>query len=313
MPVASPEDLLERHNAMTAFLQASLKEDRDYGQIPGTGERSTLLKPGAELILLGFGCYAVDEIAEAEADHNAEIRYELKKWVEADVPVINGRQDEVEVNRLKLEGTGRFKKDNNGKWKWQRAITEQGVALGFYRYVVRTKIIHRATGDIIGSGIGSCSTAESKYIRQPRDAENTVLKMAKKRALIDATLSTFALSERFTQDLEELAENKNSRSTEEPVSSNGQALTPEAPKEPTPEDLKKSARQQYLKAHKKMNLPDASDYEELNLRYWSKLLGVVVEDPRKFNAEQWNALTEALASQVKGKELEAAWKMEAGS
>src|SRR5690606_23849470 len=65
---------------------------------------------------------------------------------------------------------------------------------------------HRESGLVIGSGMGSCSSLESKYISRPRDLENTILKMAKKRAYVDATLSTFGLSDQFTQDVEDMAE-----------------------------------------------------------------------------------------------------------
>lgn len=56
----------------------------------------------------------------------------------------------------------------------------------------------------MGTGIGSCSSMESKYLRTPRDFDNTILKMAKKRALVDATLSTLGMSDRFTQDVEDM-------------------------------------------------------------------------------------------------------------
>src|SRR5690606_10620038 len=59
-------------------------------------------------------------------------------------------------------------------------------------------------GVVIGEGVGSCSTMESKYIDRPRDCENTALKMAKKRAYVDATLTTFGLSDQFTQDVEDM-------------------------------------------------------------------------------------------------------------
>jgi hypothetical protein len=64
--------------------------------------------------------------------------------------------------------------------------------------------VHRATGDIVGEGLGACSTLESKYIDRPRDLENTVIKMAQKRGAVAAALNAFALSDRFTQDLEDL-------------------------------------------------------------------------------------------------------------
>lgn len=85
------------------------------------------------------------------------------------------------------------------KTKWK-----SGTALGLYRYVVRTSLFSKVTGEFWGEGIGSCSTLESKYCDRPRDCENTVLKMAKKRALVDAALTVFGLSNRFTQDVEDL-------------------------------------------------------------------------------------------------------------
>lgn len=75
--------------------------------------------------------------------------------------------------------------------------------LGLYRYVIRCKLIHRPTGVVVAEGLGACSTMESKYIDRPRDCENTVLKMAKKRSHVDAVLGGFGLSERFTQDMED--------------------------------------------------------------------------------------------------------------
>lgn len=70
---------------------------------------------------------------------------------------------------------------------------------GLYRYVVKCQLTR--DGVVVGEGIGSCSTMEQKYVSRPRDSENTVLKMAKKRALVDAVLGTLSLSDRFTQDV----------------------------------------------------------------------------------------------------------------
>jgi hypothetical protein len=70
---------------------------------------------------------------------------------------------------------------------------------GLYRYVVKCKL--ERDGVVVGEGVGSCSTMEQKYVSRPRDSENTVLKMAKKRALVDAVLGTLSLSDRFTQDV----------------------------------------------------------------------------------------------------------------
>ena len=74
---------------------------------------------------------------------------------------------------------------------------------GIYRYVYKCKIV-KSDGRCIGEAEGSCSTLEQKYISRPRDMENTVVKMAQKRAFVAATLHAFGLSDRFTQDAEDL-------------------------------------------------------------------------------------------------------------
>jgi len=110
-----------------------------------------------------------------------------------------------------------------------------------YRYRVTCRGVI-PTGEIVGAGIGECSTDEEKYkwrgavtpsefdatpedrrrikyskpsnynatgeIKQvrtnPADLANTALKMAKKRAQIDLTLTATGASDVFAQDLEDL-------------------------------------------------------------------------------------------------------------
>lgn len=86
-------------------------------------------------------------------------------------------------------------------------------------YEVKCTLTHRDTGQVMGSGLGLCTTLESKYryryewqngqkhrVENPdiADTYNTVLKMAKKRAFVDAVKSTTAASDIFTQDIEDL-------------------------------------------------------------------------------------------------------------
>lgn len=195
-PVANPAELVAAHREATDVIAKVLEPGRDFGSVPGTADRQVLMKAGAERLLVSFGCYALATIVEHEADHTLLVRYRLSKWVDKPQP---SRDEQA---RLKASGVGRNKKFGE-RWVWQEAEVEEGEAFGVYRYVVRTDIIHRASGQVVGSGLGSCSTTESKYIRAPREAENTVLKIAKKRSLVDAVLSTFGLSDRFTQDIEE--------------------------------------------------------------------------------------------------------------
>ena len=134
-------------NKITQFqkvIQNTLHQNHDYGIIPGT-DKPTLLKPGAEKILMMMGLRSEFEIADS---------------------------------------TRNFEK-------------------GFFQYQVRCKLFK---GDmLITEGLGACNTRERKYLKMdPYTMDNTVLKMAKKRALVDAALLVASLSDVFTQDIEDL-------------------------------------------------------------------------------------------------------------
>lgn len=76
-------------------------------------------------------------------------------------------------------------------------------------YVIRCDLVHAPTGQLVGSGIGACNSMETKYARQVRgdrsamDLQNTILKMAAKRAKVDGALSATGAASMFTQDLED--------------------------------------------------------------------------------------------------------------
>lgn len=126
------------------LVQSQLKQNHDYGVIPGTS-KPTLLKPGAEKINMMMGLTSEFELVDSTRD-----------W------------------------------DN-----------------GFFQYQVKCKLMRHGT--VITEGLGACNTRERKYARQdPYTLDNTILKMAKKRALIDATLHVASLSDIFTQDIEDM-------------------------------------------------------------------------------------------------------------
>lgn len=87
---------------------------------------------------------------------------------------------------------------------------------GHREYMSTCTLIAASTGVVVGSGMGSCSTMESKYryrknkgqrIENPdiADVYNTCLKMANKRALVAAVLNTTGASDLFTQDIEDFS------------------------------------------------------------------------------------------------------------
>jgi hypothetical protein len=76
---------------------------------------------------------------------------------------------------------------------------------GFFQYETKCRLISKRTGVIVAEGLGSCNSKEKRYRNQDSwTLVNTILKMSKKRALIDATLSATRSSGLFTQDIEDL-------------------------------------------------------------------------------------------------------------
>jgi len=75
---------------------------------------------------------------------------------------------------------------------------------GFFFYAVRCSLV-TASGEVVSEGLGSCNTRESRFRRQdPYTAANVALKMARKRALVDAALTVGSLSNLFTQDIDDM-------------------------------------------------------------------------------------------------------------
>jgi hypothetical protein len=76
---------------------------------------------------------------------------------------------------------------------------------GFVAYEVKVTLLNKRSGGIEAEGVGSCNSRERRYKNQDAaNIANTILKMAKKRALVDATLSATRASGMFTQDLEDI-------------------------------------------------------------------------------------------------------------
>jgi hypothetical protein len=75
---------------------------------------------------------------------------------------------------------------------------------GNREYTVTARLEDRRDGSKVGEGLGSCSTAEKGgwgKKGRPWEVYNTVLKMAKKRAYVDAVLTACGGSWLFTQDI----------------------------------------------------------------------------------------------------------------
>lgn len=171
--------LLQAIRAFQSVCKTQMVQGADYGIIPGT-QKPTLLKPGAEKVIRLLGLADEYDVLQDEKD-------------------------------------------------WGR---------GFFHFQIRCRLVHLKSGKTVSNGLGECNSMESKYrwrwvwerelpagfvkegatFRSTRNGGkqyrlenediysqvNTLLKMAKKRAMVDAALSAGRLSEIFTQDTEDL-------------------------------------------------------------------------------------------------------------
>lgn len=95
---------------------------------------------------------------------------------------------------------------------------EEDFVTGVFSYTVGVPILHRETGILIAYGVGAANSKEPKYryrkskddpemkVENPDPAgdQNTLVKMAAKRALVDGVLKATGASRKFTQDAEDL-------------------------------------------------------------------------------------------------------------
>ena len=78
---------------------------------------------------------------------------------------------------------------------------------GYVSYTIECTLFDRRNRELIVSqGLGSCNNSEKRFgmIAYKLETANNCLKMAKKRALVDAAKLVGSLSELFTQDLEDM-------------------------------------------------------------------------------------------------------------
>lgn len=177
----NPQSVVRQVKAIQQMMKDVFVQGVHYGTIPGCPKPS-LLKPGAEKICLLFRFAVdpeVDDLSTAE-----EIRYRIKVN-------LTTQQGEMFIGA----GLGECSSKEE-KYNWRRIICEKE----FEGTDETHRKIKFATGK---NGI----IYENKMVRtQPADIANTILKMAKKRALIDAVLTNTAASDIFSQDLEDLDE-----------------------------------------------------------------------------------------------------------
>lgn len=210
----SPEQVKLRINHIQHIYRDLMKKDTHFGTVPGA-KKDSLWKAGSEILLSTFRI-SIDPVVE-DLSRDGEFRFRVKCMA------YDSRGEFLGA------GVGECSSEES-KYKWRRAVCEEEFAqyqqMG--EEMARIKWVKPQNG----------KPYSILQVRQDQaDVANTVLKMAKKRAQIDVTLTVTACSDIFTQDLDEDAEEQAAAHAQEALgepkrtSQNGQQVSTESRKE----------------------------------------------------------------------------------
>lgn len=180
------------------LMKTIMKDGEHFGKIPGCGDKPTLLKPGAEK--LGFTFKLAPKFSGTDREDYIELRNGHREWV------VKCALYHIETGNFHGEGVGSCS-TLEGKYRYRWDKTDNEVPKEYWE---------NRDPDILGGTQFTARKSGKKWLiyqkvehDNPADYYNTILKMAKKRAHVDAMLTATAASDIFTQDLEDLSEETN--------------------------------------------------------------------------------------------------------
>ena len=207
--VANPEMTEQQVLGQVALIQqimgACMKDGEHYGTIPGCGDKPTLLKPGAEKLCLTFRMAPTYEVIEANFDR-AHREYRVTCALTSILTGVFLGQGVGICSTLEAKyryrGTTAEPTDKPvPRAYWDIRADDPAKAqelIGGKGFSVKK---------VEGKGWMIAKGGERAEHDNPADNYNTVLKMAKKRALVDAVLTCTSASDIFSQDLEDITAN----------------------------------------------------------------------------------------------------------
>ena len=181
-----PEDIEARFRAIEVLKAKHMRKgiDADYGVIPGC-KKPTLLKPGAEklglLFQIGSGEPVVEDLGNGLTGTTRIVHYRVR------LPIVS-----LQSGQVLGWGVGECSSEED-KYKWRKIECREE----FDAALECDRRVKWRTGQN-----GAYSLNQVRI--DPTTIANTILKMAKKRALVDGTLNVTGASSIFTQDAEDL-------------------------------------------------------------------------------------------------------------
>lgn len=199
--VVTTAEIKERIKEIQDFVADYMIEGEDFGTIPGT-PKPTLYKPGAEKLCDVYGFTPLVEVTNRVEDwEKGFFHYEVRA-------VLESRRNGMAV----AQGLGSCN-SKEARYRW-RNLGRKCPACGAEQ-IIKGKEDYGG-GWLCWKKNGGCgakfkdgdNVIESQQVGKIENDDsfslvNTILKMAKKRALVDAVLSATRSSGLFTQDMED--------------------------------------------------------------------------------------------------------------
>lgn len=175
------EQVVAQTSLVRQVMESVMKSDTHYGVIPGC-KQPTLFKAGSEKILSTFRISVIPTVEDLST-HDC-FRYRVTC------------QGVLPSGEIVGAGIGEASTDEE-KYRWRGAVCDE-------EFDATPEDLRRIKW---AKGWNNAPAKSTKQVRtNASDLANTVLKMAKKRAQIDLTLTCTACSDVFVQDLEDLSE-----------------------------------------------------------------------------------------------------------
>lgn len=247
MPALTIEQALQRRQQQSEFIQKLLRKGTDYGEIPGTGRKaatdvqpgairndnSTLLKPGAEKLLMFFGLRPRFEAIQTIEDWTGK-NYDGEPFFYYHQKCILYRDGEImaegDGSCNSRESKYRYRKGERLCPKCQQPNIRKSKDGGWYCWAKTG-----GCGATFRDGDQAIEGQQTARVLNAdiADQANTILKMAQKRALVAATLIGVNASEYFTQDVEDLPHPESTEAEVRVIHPAPQKATPKAATTPS--------------------------------------------------------------------------------
>jgi len=192
----SIDSLIAQVAKVQEAMKAVMRSGEHYGVIPGT-EKPTLLKPGAEKLCLLFRLDPQYQITRTDHD-DGHLEYEVICTLY-----------HIPTGQRVASGVGMCS-SRESKYRYRRATHacphcgESSIIKGKAEYGGGWLCWRKKGG--CGAKFNDTDFEDAGMVENAdiADVFNTILKMSKKRAMVDATLTATAASDIFTQDLEDM-------------------------------------------------------------------------------------------------------------